>query len=316
MTALLIRRLIQMPFILLAIYTLTFLLAWSLPGSPLEHEGRRPKQEIIEAMEAQYHLDSATGFYFSYLEHISGVSYLRGNSDRFFDMGPCLQYQDWSVNELVGGALPVSMVLGFAAIVIALCIGVFAGVIGAAKPGSILDFATLVIALVGISMPIFVIGTVLLIVFAVWIPIFRVASWGQPGDIILPAFTLSLPYAAYIARLIRLGMIDTLGEDYIRTARAKGMSETRVHLKHALKISFLPVLSYLGPATAAVMTGSFVVEKVFNVPGIGQHFVNSVLNKDISVIMGVVLTYASMLILFNLAVDVLYRWVDPRIEVH
>jgi len=138
MTALLIRRLIQMPFILLAIYTLTFLLAWSLPGSPLEHEGRRPKQEIIEAMEAQYHLDSATGFYFSYLEHVSGVSYLRGNSDRIFDMGPCLQYQDWSVNELVGGALPVSMVLGFAAIIIALCIGVFAGVIGAAKPSTIL----------------------------------------------------------------------------------------------------------------------------------------------------------------------------------
>ncbi|MGP1309960.1 MAG: ABC transporter permease, partial [Phycisphaerales bacterium] len=142
----------------------------------------------------------------------------------------------------------------------------------------------------------------------------RVGGWGTPGDLLLPAFTLSLPFAAYIARLTRLGMIETLGADYIRTARAKGLSERSVVLKHALKNAFLPVLSYLGPAAAAAMTGSFVIEKVFNVPGIGQHFVNGVLNKDLFLIMGVVLVYATILILLNLAVDVLYRWIDPRIE--
>jgi len=177
-----------------------------------------------------------------------------------------------------------------------------------------MDVATLLVALVGISLPSFVIGTALLIVFAVWLELVHVAHWGSPRDLLLPALTLSLPFAAYIARLTRLGMIDVLQSDFIRTARAKGVSETRIVLRHALKVAFLPVLSFLGPAAAYVMTGSFVVEKVFNVPGIGQHFVNSVLNKDIFVIMGIVLTYSTMLVLLNLAVDVMYRWVDPRIE--
>jgi oligopeptide transport system permease protein len=154
---------------------------------------------------------------------------------------------------------------------------------------------------------------VALIAFSVWIPLFPVGAWGPRGAL-LPAFTLSLPFAAYIARLTRMGMIEVLGADFIRTARAKGVSETRILLKHALKNAFLPVLSYLGPATALAMTGSFVVERVFNVPGMGQHFVNAVLNKDLFLIMGVVLVYATMLILFNLIVDVLYKWVDPRME--
>jgi len=151
--------------------------------------------------------------------------------------------------------------------------------------------------------------------FAVWLPVFEVGNWGSAGSLVLPALTLSLPYAAYIARLTRLGMVEILNEDFIRTARAKGLPQWRVVMQHALKVAFLPVLSYLGPAAAAVMTGSFVVEKVFNVPGIGQHFVNSVLNKDLFVIMGIVLTYSTMLILFNLTVDILYRWIDPRIDV-
>lgn len=315
MTAMIIRRLIQLPFILLAIYTVTFALAWMIPGNPLEREDRKPPEAIVEAMKAQYKLDRPSTFYFSYLKNVTGIAYVEGESDRVVNFGPCLQYQDWSVNELIGGTLPVSMVLGVAAVILALVIGLTAGVIGAVKPGGILDFGSLMIALVGISLPSFVIGTVLLIVFAVWFPVFRIGSWGSFGDIFLPALTLSLPIAAYIARLTRLGMIDTLGEDYIRTARAKGVPEYRVVLRHALKVAFLPVLSFLGPAAAAVMTGSFVVEKVFNVPGIGQHFVNSVLNKDIFVIMGIVLTYSTMLIVFNLVVDVLYRWVDPRIEI-
>lgn len=311
----LVRRILQVPLIILVIYTITFTLAWYLPGNPLEQpEGRRPPAEVMDAMKAQYHLDNPVAFYFSYLENASGIAYLRGQSDIVFNLGPCLQYQDWTVNELIGGALPVSVTLGFFATILALLIGLVAGVIGAVRPGSWADFATLMLALIGISLPSFVIGTVLLIVFAVELRWVQVAHWGSFRDLLLPAFTLCLPFAAYIARLTRLGMIDVLGSDFIRTARAKGVAERSVVLRHALKVAFLPVLSYLGPAAAYMMTGSFVVEKVFNVPGLGQHFVNSVLNKDIFVIMGVVLTYSSILVVFNLIVDVLYRWIDPRID--
>jgi oligopeptide transport system permease protein len=158
------------------------------------------------------------------------------------------------------------------------------------------------------------VGTALLVVFAVWLKWFPIGGWGGMRYMVLPAITLSLPFAAYIARLTRFGMIEQLQADYIRTARAKGLPEHKVILKHALKNAFLPVLSFLGPACAAAMTGSFVVEKVFAVPGIGQHFVDAVLSKDLTLIMGVVLAYSTMLIVFNLIVDVLYAWVDPRIE--
>jgi len=163
-------------------------------------------------------------------------------------------------------------------------------------------------------MPVFVIGMVLLIIGAVHLGLFPVGGWGDPGHIALPALALSLPFAAYIARLTRTGMIEELQSDHIRTARAKGMPEHVVIFKHALKNAFLPVLSYLGPATAAAMTGSFVVEKVFAVPGVGTHFVDAVLGKDVTLILGVVLVYSTLLVLLNLLVDVLYRWIDPRIE--
>jgi len=230
-----------------------------------------------------------------------------------FDLGPSLQYRDERVNTILADSLPVSVSLGGAAILIALVIGVGAGVVGAVRPNSIADLSTLAVALVGISLPTFVIGTVMVLVFSVWLGWFPVATWGTPRDMVLPAVTLSLPFAAYIARLTRMGMLDCLQADFIRTARAKGVAETRVLFKHALKNAFLPVLSYLGPAAALAMTGSFIVERVFNVPGMGQHFVNAVQNKDLFLIIGVVLVFATMLILFNLAVDVLYRWVDPRI---
>jgi len=304
-TAMILRRLAQMPFILLAIYTATFLLAWALPGSAvMNDEGRAPPPEVMAAIEARYGLDNPARFYVSYLRDV--VVHL--------DFGPSLRYPDWTVNQIIGSALPVSIALGLTAILIATALGLAAGIVGALRPNSWADVATLALALIGISLPTFVIGAVLLLVFPVWLGVGRVGGWGTPGDLLLPAFTLSLPFAAYIARLTRLGMIETLGADYIRTARAKGLRERTVVLKHALKNAFLPVLSYLGPAAAAAMTGSFVIEKVFNVPGIGQHFVNGVLNKDLFLIMGVVLVYATILIALNLAVDVLYRWIDPRIE--
>ncbi len=325
----------QLPLILAVIYTLTLGLAWAVPGNPLENpEGRRPPREVVEAMQAQYHLDSFWSFYWSYLRNASGVQYVSDTMSgraaaerdaaiaagvpaparRVFDLGPSLQYRDRNVNEIVASALPVSMTLGGAAILLALVMGVGAGVIGAARPNSLADVSTLSIALVGISLPTFVIGTVLQLVLAVWLGWFRFGGWGQARDLVLPTITLSLPFAAYIARLTRLGMIECLSADYIRTARAKGVSEVGVLLRHALKNAFLPVLSYLGPAAALAMTGSFVVERVFIVPGMGQYFVNAVQNKDLFLIIGVVLIFATMLIVFNLIVDVMYKWVDPRIE--
>jgi oligopeptide transport system permease protein len=320
---LIVRRLLQLPIILLVIYSITFALAWALPGEALlNDEGRQPPPEVLAAMNAQYNLDSPGRFYVDYLYNASGarwaVESLRGDAGappaHVFDFGPSFRYEDWTVNDLVAASLPVSMTLGLAAIVLAVLIGVTAGVVGAARPNSLADVGTLAIALVGVSLPSFVIGTGLLLVFPVWLGIGAVGSWGRVQDMALPALTLSLPFAAYIARLTRMGMIDALGADYIRTARAKGAAPSAVLLRHALKNAFLPVLSYLGPACAFAMTGSFVVERVFNVPGIGQHFVNAVKNKDLFVIMGVTLIYSGLLVVLNLAVDVLYRWVDPRID--
>lgn len=315
MTGLIVRRLLQMPIILFVIYTITFSLAWLIPGNPLENpEGRRPPQVIMQAMLEQYKLDNPWSFYWDYLGKATGVSWLLGEHDRPFDLGPSLTHQDWTVNEILAAGLPVSITLGLLAILLACAIGLTAGIIGGIRPGSGADLATLLVALVGISLPSFVIGTLLLVIFGVWLKVFPIGGWGKLSYTFLPALTLALPFAAYIARLTRFGMIDELATDYIRTARAKGVPQMRVVLKHALKNAFLPVLSFLGPAAAMAMTGSFVVEKVFAVPGIGTHFVNAVLSKDLTLIMGVVLVYSTMLILFNLVVDVLYRWVDPRIE--
>ncbi len=317
------RRLLQFPLILLAVYSITFFLAWSLPGEAvLKDEGRAKSQAIIDAMNKRYNLQSPGVFYFQYLFDATGARWVASKaSDRVrepayvFDLGPSFRHEDWNVNEIIGSSLPVSIVLGMSAILIATVMGTLAGVLGALKPNTWLDHSTLALALVGISLPSFVIGTVLLILFPILLGIGSVASWGTPGGVLLPAFTLSLPFAAYIARLTRLGMIDVLNADYIRTARAKGLPERTVLFKHALKNSFLPVLSYLGPATAFAMTGSFVVEQVFAIPGLGQHFVDAVRNKDLFLIMGVTVVFSTMLILFNLVVDVMYRWVDPRIEV-
>lgn len=304
MLALLVRRLIQLPVLLLVIYTVTFLLAWVAPGNPLEVEGRQPPPEIEAAMRAQYNLDNGWVFYWQYLGDA-----VRG------DFGPSLMYRDWRVAGIIGDALPISMQLGLGAILIALVLGLTAGVLDAIGRRGVLDLATLLIAMIGISLPTFVTGSVLLAIFSLWLGWLPAGGWGGVRTMILPMLTLSLPFAAYIARLIRMGMVEVLSSDFVRTARAKGLSEHRVVIKHALKVAYLPVLSFLGPAAASAMTGAFVVEKVFNIPGMGQHFVDAVLNKDLFLIMGVVLVYASVLILFNLLVDLAYAWIDPRIVV-
>ena len=306
-------RLVQLPFILLAVYTATFLLAWQIPGSPLEKEGRRPPEEVMQAMRSQYNLDNPVAFYGDYLRKASGIAWLSGDRHGpIFNFGPSLRHENWTVNEILAAQLPVSMTVGLCAILLAIFIGLTAGVLGATRPGSPLDVASFTIAIVGISLPSFVIGVVLLVVFSVWLKWFPISGWGTWQHLVLPSVALSLPFAAYISQLTRAGMVEQLQSDHIRTARAKGLPERTVVLKHAMKNALLPVLNYLGPATAAAMTGSFVVEKVFAVPGIGTHFVDAVLGKDITVLMGIVLVYATILVLFNLAVDVMYRFLDPR----
>ncbi len=314
---LVVSRLLQIPLALLAVYTITLVLAWAVPGNPLEGpEGRRPPQAVIDAMQARYRLDSFGDFYVSYLADASGASAMmggRGEDVPVFDLGPSLQYPDRSVNEIIGAALPVSMVIGLAAVGFALMLGICAGTLGSLRPGSGLDAATFLLALVGVSLPTFVSGTLLQWVFTVKLGMFPVAEWGRARDLVLPAVALGLPSAAYIARLVRVGMIEQLASDHVRTARAKGLSEFRVVTRHALRNALLPVISFLGPALAMSMTGSFVVERLFVIPGLGQHFVNAVQNKDLFLIMGVVLVYATLLMVLNLVVDVLYRWADPRI---
>jgi oligopeptide transport system permease protein len=314
--AFILRRLAVLPVIVLTVYTLTFALAWLIPGDPLQQpEGRRPPAEIAAAMREQYHLDNPATFYVEYLGKASGVSWLLGKADRPFDLGPSLRHRDWSVNDILATGLPVSMSLGLTAMLFALTIGLTAGVVGGLRPNGAFDLISQLVALIGISVPSFVVGAGLLMLFAAHLRWFPIGGWGGVRYVVLPAFALSLPYAAYIARLVRYGMLEQMNADYARTARAKGLSRPRVAMRHVLKNAFLPVLSYLGPATATAMTGSFVVEKIFAVPGIGQHFVDGVTGKDITLVMGVVLVYSTMLVLFNLAVDVLYRFVDPRIEV-
>ena len=315
MTMFIVRRLAQLPLLLLAIYTLTFTLAWIAPGNPFDSgEGRSPPPEAKAAMLAQYRLDDPVGFYFDYLGKASGISWVLGKAPRPFDLGPSLKNRDWSVNEIIADGAPVSITIGLTAILLALGIGLCAGVVGALRPGSAADAGTQLLAVIGISVPSFVTGAVLLIVVAAklqWVPI---GGWQGFRSLILPALALSLPFAAYVARLVRSSMLEQMSADYMRTARAKGLNRRQAAMGHALKNAFLPVLSYLGPATAFAVTGSFVVEKVFAVPGIGQHFVDAVLSKDITLLMGVVLVFSTVVILMNLLVDVLYAWIDPRIQ--
>jgi len=297
-------RLLQLPLILGVIFVVCFACVWVLPGDPLTRpDGHRPPEAVQEAMERRYALHSPWAFAASYLQRVM-----------VGDFGPSLRYRDQEVKDILLRGLPVSAMLGALALAIAFFAGTGVGLLGSVRGARVMDAGGMAVTLVGISLPSFVTGSVLLVVFAgllEWLP---AGGWGRPAHLVLPAITLAAAPAAYITRLTRLGLAEVMGSDFIRTARAKGAGELRVLFRHALKVALLPVLSFLGPAAAAAMTGSFVVEKIFNVPGMGEHFVDAVRNKDPFLILGVVLVYATLLILFNLAVDLAYAFVDPRIE--
>ncbi|MEM9296345.1 MAG: ABC transporter permease, partial [Planctomycetota bacterium] len=263
MTTLILRRLLQLPLILFLVFATTFTLAWVLPGDPLQGTDEREiDPAIAEAMRKQYNLDSPWSFLSSYANDL----FTKG------DLGPSLKYRDRQVADIISEALPVSATLGAAAIGVALIIGTVAGVLGALRPGTALEAGSLGVALIGVSLPSFVTGTLLLAgagLLSREIPDFAlpIGGWSGPAAVLLPAIALGLTPAAYIARLLRLGLADLMHSDFVRTARAKGATPQRALFRHALKVAYLPVLSFLGPAAASAMTGSFVIEQVFNIPG-------------------------------------------------
>lgn len=298
-------RLIQFPLILAVIYLLTFLLVWVAPGDPFQNSERHLSPQAVAHIRHSMHADH----WYTFLAYYPADFLLHG------DLGPSMTYQEWSVNDILQSALPVSVTLGLFALLIAVIVGTGIGVMAAVGRGGAFDWFSLGIALIGISLPTFVIASVLMMGLAVDLHWFPIGGWGGWRELILPGMALSLAPMAYIVRLTRVSMLDVLGSDYVRTARAKGLSRSAVVWKHCLRNAFLPVLSYLGPAAAATLTGSFVVEQVFNLPGLGRHFVNSVLNRDQTLILGTVLVYSVMLLTLNLLVDIGYALIDPRIEV-
>jgi oligopeptide transport system permease protein len=306
MTRFLLQRLLTFPLVLLAVYTGAVLLVMATPGEGLETGEKDLPPEVLAQKRAAYNYDQPwwERYYWTWPKRLIWDQDL-----------PAHQYEDWTIVEIMRSALPVSLQLGVLALGLAVTLGISVGVVSAAKRGHWLDQLSVGLCLVGVSLPTFVVGAVLLIVIALWLRAVPVGGWGRPSQALLPAITLALPFAAYIARLTRSAMLDALSEDYIRTARAKGLSEWRVLLDHALRNALLPVLSYLGPAAASIFTGSFVVEKIFTIPGMGTHVVESINNRDQSLILATVMVYSVFLATFNLIVDLLYGVVDPRIRV-
>lgn len=297
-------RLLQAIPVLLVVITVTFLLIHSAPGGPFSDEKAVPP-EVARALEAQYNLDQPLWQqYTSYLGDI-----LRG------DFGPSFKYSGRTVNELIAAGLPVTAELALYAMLVALFIGISAGVFAAMRPNSIQDYIPMSAAMLGICMPSFLLGPVLILVFGIqleWLPI---SGWGDiPGDKILPAITLGTGYAAYIARLSRGGMLEVLSQDYIRTARAKGLSERLIIFKHALRGGLIPVIAFLGPAFAGLLGGSFVVETIFQIPGLGRFYVTSAFNRDYTMILGMTIFFAGLIIVFNLLSDLIALWLNPKLR--
>lgn len=290
---------------LLLVIAIAFLMVHAAPGGPFDAERVLPPE--VEANIARaYHLDESLPQQF--VRYLSGL--VRG------DLGPSYRYRDYNVSELIGNALPVTVQLGLLAMALALVAGVTAGLTAALQKNSYVDHIVTGIAMTGISVPVFVIAPLLVLIFGVyldWLP----ASWtggGRISRLVLPVVALALPQIAYIARLTRASMLDVLTSDYVRTAKAQGLKQSSIIRYHALKPAMLPLLSYMGPAIAGILTGSVVVEEVFGIPGVGQFFIRGALNRDYTLVMGVVIFYATLIILLNLAVDLLYGILDPRIR--
>ena len=299
----LLRRIGWIAFTLWGVFTISFILMHLIPGSPFDTD-KQMEPEIREAMMRRYNLHLPVWKqYFIQLGQIATG-----------DLGQSFRMSDYTVNEIIAQGLPVSMTLGVIALAWALALGLTAGVIAAVRRATMIDTAVMSIATIGIAVPNFIVASIVLILFAFVWPLFPAAGWGNLRHCVLPAFCLGLPYAAYIARLTRTGMLDVLNQDYVRTARAKGLSGPTVVMRHAMRGAMLPVVSFLGPAIAGILTGSLVVEQVFFIPGLGSQFVQAALTVDQTLAMGLILLYTLLLSGMNLVVDIAYTFLDPRVE--
>ena len=299
----LLRRLLVAIPTLFLVVTLSFFMMRAAPGSPFVGE-RKLSPEIERAVMAKYGLDKP--LHEQYVTYLGGV--VRG------DLGPSLKYRDKAVADIIADGFPKSLILGSSSLVLALLIGVSLGVTAALRQNRPADYAATAVAVLGVCIPTFVTAPLLVLLFASklgWLP---TAGWGGVRNLIMPVVVLALPQIAIVSRLTRAGMIEVLRSNYIRTARAKGLSEWRIVTRHAIRGAILPLVSYLGPATAGLITGSLVVEQIFNLPGLGKYFVISALQRDYTVVMGVVILYAALILFLNLVADLLYAALDPRVS--
>lgn len=296
-------RILSMLLVLWVIITVTFVLMHAIPGGPFTAEKALP-EAVMKNIEARYRLnDPLPKQYADYWANL-----LRG------DLGPSFKYESRSVNEIIAEGFPVSAELGLVAVSLSVLIGIPAGMAGALYQNRWPDHLVMLLATVGISVPSFILATLLIFCFALWLRILPAAMWGSPEYVILPALALAGMPTAFIARLTRSSMLEVLAQDYVRTARAKGISPFTILWRHALKNALLPVVTYLGPMIAAIFTGSFVIESIFAIPGLGRHFVTSIYNRDYTVILGITVFYSALLVLMNFLVDLAYLWLDPRIK--
>lgn len=297
-------RVLQAIPVLFVIITVTFFLVRFAPGGPFSSE-KTVIPEVKRALEAQYGIDQPLlTQYFTYWNDL-----LHG------DLGPSFKYPGRSVNELILAGLPTTAELGLYALLFAVALGMSAGILAATRPNTWRDYLPMSISMLGICIPTLLLGPLLVLIFGLWLEWLPVSGWGDiPGDKLLPSITLGLAYAAYIARLMRAGMLEVLSQDYIRTARAKGLPEHIIILKHALRGGSIPVVAFLGPAFAGLLSGSFVVETIFQVPGLGRFFVQAAFNRDYTMILGSTIFFAVLIVLCNLLSDVLAAWLNPRLR--
>jgi oligopeptide transport system permease protein len=274
-----------------------------VPGGPFTAE-KAVTPEILRNLEAHYGLNKP--LWRQYLDYLGSLA--RG------DLGPSFKYPNRTVNEIIGDKLPVSAELGALSLGFALIIGITLGTFAAVRRNTWIDYTASTFGMAGISIPTFVVGPLLVLGFAIHLGWFNASGWYGPLDRVLPAFVLGLAYAAPISRLTRGGMLEVLHQDFIRTARAKGASEFRVVTRHALRGGLLPVVSFLGPAVAGILTGSFVIETIFQIPGIGREFVNSAFNRDYTLVLGTVILYAVLIMALNLVVDIMQAWMNPKVR--
>lgn len=299
-----IKRLLVAVPVLFFVILATFLLVRMAPGGPFDAE-RQASPQVLENLNRRYNLDAPVSEqFFDYLSHV-----LRA------DFGPSFKYPQHSVSDIIFSGIPVTAELGFYALIFAIIFGVLAGVVASLKPNTLQDYLPMSSAMIGICLPSFVLGPLLILIFAIWLEWLPVSGWGdQANDKILPSLTLGAAYAAYIARLTRSGMLEILSQDYIRTARAKGLPEWRVVLSHALRGALAPVITFLGPAAAGLLSGSFVVESIFQIPGMGRFYLQAAFNRDYTMILGTTIFFAALIICFNLLTDIAQVWINPKLR--